>query len=93
MGNLALAGGRADPQLQHHQVIKGRRFPTCRHCKGIRFELAHAAKASLYASSSGKSFIASLVEPDRRQVLVDVMAGADLPAFDIAAIRHDAIAP
>jgi len=22
----------------------GRRFPTCRHCKGIRFELAHAAK-------------------------------------------------
>jgi hypothetical protein len=25
-------------------VIKGRRFPTCRHCKGIRFELAHAAK-------------------------------------------------
>ena len=29
-----------------HQVtvIKGRRFPTCRHCKGISFELAHAAK-------------------------------------------------
>jgi hypothetical protein len=25
-------------------VIKGRRFPTCRHCKGVRFELAHAAK-------------------------------------------------
>jgi hypothetical protein len=25
-------------------VIKGRRFPTCRHCKGIRFELAHAAR-------------------------------------------------
>jgi len=25
-------------------VIKGRRFPPCRHCKGIRFELAHAAK-------------------------------------------------
>jgi hypothetical protein len=25
-------------------VIKGRRFPTCRHCKGIRFELSHAAK-------------------------------------------------
>jgi hypothetical protein len=25
-------------------VIKGRRFPTCRHCKGITFELAHAAK-------------------------------------------------
>jgi hypothetical protein len=25
-------------------VIKGRRFPTCRHCKGISFKLAHAAK-------------------------------------------------
>ena len=25
-------------------VIKGRRFPTCRHCKGISFQLAHAPK-------------------------------------------------
>jgi hypothetical protein len=25
-------------------VIKGRRFPTCGHCKGITFELAQAAK-------------------------------------------------
>src|SRR5215472_8116444 len=25
-------------------VIKGRRVPTCRHCKGITFELAHAAR-------------------------------------------------
>jgi hypothetical protein len=25
-------------------VIKARRFPTCRHCKGITFQLAHAAK-------------------------------------------------
>ena len=25
-------------------VIKGWRFPTCRHCKGVSFELAHAAK-------------------------------------------------
>jgi hypothetical protein len=24
--------------------FKGRRFPTCWHCKGISFELAHAAK-------------------------------------------------
>src|SRR4029079_8292608 len=33
------------------------------------------------------------VEPDRRQILVDVMAGADLEAFDIASIWHDAITP
>jgi len=25
-------------------VIKGRRFPTCRHCQGVSFELMHAAK-------------------------------------------------
>jgi hypothetical protein len=25
-------------------VINGRRFPTCRHWKGIRFELAHAVE-------------------------------------------------
>ena len=25
-------------------VIKGRRFPTCRNCKGINIELVHAAK-------------------------------------------------
>ena len=37
-----------DPQLPDmpHEVtvIQGRRFPTCRHCKGISFELVHAAK-------------------------------------------------
>ena len=36
-----------DPQhadMPHEvTVIKGRRFPTCRHCKGISFELVHAA--------------------------------------------------
>jgi len=30
--------------LHEVTVIKGRRFPTCRHCKGISFELVHAAK-------------------------------------------------
>ena len=37
-----------DPQhadMPHEvTVIQGRRFPTCRHCKGISFELVHAAK-------------------------------------------------
>jgi len=33
------------PDMPHEvTVIKGRRFPTCRHCKGISFELVHAAK-------------------------------------------------
>jgi hypothetical protein len=32
--------------MEAHKVtaIKGRRFPTCRHCKGVRFELVHAAR-------------------------------------------------
>jgi len=25
-------------------IIKGRRFPTCRHCPQVSFELTHAAK-------------------------------------------------
>jgi hypothetical protein len=25
-------------------AIEGRRFPPCRHCKGVRFELVHAAR-------------------------------------------------
>src|SRR5262249_14949614 len=33
------------------------------------------------------------VEPDRSEILIDVMARADLPAFHIAAIRHDPVAP
>ena len=33
------------PDMPHEvTVIQGRRFPTCRHCKGISFELVHAAK-------------------------------------------------
>jgi len=33
------------PDMPHEvTVIKGRRFPTCRGCKGISFELVHAAK-------------------------------------------------
>ena len=28
-------------------VIKGRRFPTCRHCQGVRFQLARAARTRL----------------------------------------------
>jgi hypothetical protein len=35
-------------------VIKGRRFPTCRHCKGISFELAHAAKISAICVREGQ---------------------------------------
>src|SRR6516162_2063820 len=33
------------------------------------------------------------VEPDRRQILIDVMAGADLPAFDIGPVRHGSLPP
>jgi hypothetical protein len=48
-----------DPQhadMPHEvAVIKGRLFPTCRHCKGIAFELVHAAKAFDIAGAGGAS--------------------------------------
>ena len=35
----------AHPGMPHEvTVIKRRRFQTCRHCKGVTFEVAHAAK-------------------------------------------------
>jgi hypothetical protein len=51
-GQLVPVSGvyRITHDLQHADmprevtVIKGRRFPTCRHCKGISFELVHAPK-------------------------------------------------
>jgi hypothetical protein len=33
-------------------VIKGRRFPTCWHCKGISLELAHASSMSAKSTTS-----------------------------------------
>ena len=33
-------------------VIKGRRFPTCQHCKEINFELDHAASMSARSTTS-----------------------------------------
>jgi len=39
-------------------------------------------------------FAASLfVEPDRSKILIDIVTWAHLPAFDIASIRHNPIAP
>src|SRR5215468_9603793 len=34
-----------------------------------------------------------LVEPDRAEILVQVMARADLPALDIGSVRHDPVPP
>ena len=35
----------AHPGMPHEvTVIKGRHFRTCRHCKGVTFEVAYAAK-------------------------------------------------
>jgi len=44
-GSTASPTIRSTPTCPHEvTVIKGRRFPTWRHCKGISFELVHAAK-------------------------------------------------
>ena len=35
----------AHPGMPHEvTVIKGLRFPTCRHCKGVTFEVAHVGE-------------------------------------------------
>src|SRR5437763_9045070 len=46
-------------------------------------------------SRSASLFLACslFVEPDRRQILVQEMARADLPALHIGAVRHDAVPP
>jgi hypothetical protein len=44
-GVYTITHGPVHADMPHEvTVIKGRRFPTCRHCKGISFDLAHAAK-------------------------------------------------
>ena len=41
------------PDMPHEvTVIKGRRFPTCRHCKGISFELAMRPSMSARSTTS-----------------------------------------
>ena len=35
----------------------------------------------------------SLVEPDRSQILIDIVARPDLPAFDVCAVGHDPLPP
>jgi len=44
-GIYTITHDQAHAYMPHEvTVIKGRRFPTCRHCKGIRFQLARAAQ-------------------------------------------------
>ena len=43
----------AHPGMPHElTVIKGLRFPTCRHCKGVTFEVAHAPSMSARSTIS-----------------------------------------
>ena len=59
----------------------------------IRINPDNPVENGAEATPAGSEEGESLVEPDRRQILVDVVARAHLPAFDIAAMRHDAVAP
>src|SRR6267142_5414987 len=51
------------------------------------------SRAGLACAPSRLLYCFSLVEPDRPQILIDVMTGTDLPAFDIRAVRHDPLPP
>src|SRR5215468_4727657 len=44
---------------------------------------------SAWRITAGSRF--SLIQPDRRQILVDEMAWADLPALHVRPVRHGAI--
>lgn len=44
-GTCTITHDAAHADMPHEvMVVKGRRFPTCRHSKGITFELAHAGR-------------------------------------------------
>src|SRR5690349_25092543 len=66
-------------------VIKGRRFPTCRHCKGISFELVHAAKHVGEVEHLSEHDSSALVTPNMsRHAIALVLAvgvSAALPIF------------
>src|SRR4051794_3533562 len=42
-------------------------------------------------SAAARQVRSLFVEPDCRQILPEKMAGADFPALDVGAVRHDAI--
>jgi hypothetical protein len=44
-GIYKITHDRDHPDMPHEvTAVKGRRFPTCRHCKGVSFMLVHAAQ-------------------------------------------------
>jgi hypothetical protein len=44
-GTYKIMHDRDHPDMPHEvTAVKGRRFPTCRHCKGVSFALVHAAQ-------------------------------------------------
>ena len=44
-GIYKISHDRDHPDMPHEvTAVKGRRFPTCRHCKGVSFVLVHAAQ-------------------------------------------------
>ena len=74
------------PDMPHEvTVIKGRRFPTCRGCKGISFALVHAAGNEFHAvTQRSESDMPNDDEvPARRQTieaeLTEVVCGYSAP--------------
>jgi hypothetical protein len=70
-------------------VIEGPRLGTVIGIRPFRRIFDRATEPIAY-----NEFAASLfVDPDRPQILIDVVAGAHLPAFDIGSIWHNTVAP
>src|SRR6516165_2993819 len=72
-------------------------------CLGVSSAAASGAAAMAAASSAAASsdpiLIASscsaelFIEPNRRQILIEIMAGADPPALHIRAVRNNTVIP
>src|SRR2546422_1034122 len=67
--------------------------PRARRVTAIAQNRAALAIAFLLAPRLGVASAVLFVEPDRRQILINIKARADLPPLKVGAVRHDAVLP
>src|SRR4029077_18007151 len=95
----ALRGRGVWGASRSHRGIECLQAETQHHCSAVcpawtgpGTRLAASLRASDVATSM-TSLRLLFVEPDRPKILIDIVTWAHLPAFDIASMRHNPIAP
>ena len=66
-------------------------YPPSHPCSFLRLPLSDATRSEAHLRAVSQRSLP--VEPDRRQILVDIKARAGLPAFEVRAVGHDAVLP